>query len=167
MNNFVIFTLGAAAGSIITWKLLKTKYEQIAQDEIDSVKEVYFKKNLERDKEPKDEYEEITKRYSTFSDKKENKDEEGEKIMRPYVICPEEFGEMDEYETESLTYYADGVLTDDFDNEIEDVDDLVGEESLSTFGDYEDDSVFVRNDKYKTDYEILLDDRKFSEIIRK
>ena len=87
--------------------------------------------------------------------------------MRPYVICPEEFGEMDEYETESLTYYADGVLTDDFDNEIEDVDDLVGEESLSTFGDYEDDSVFVRNDKYKTDYEILLDDRKFSEIIRK
>ena len=38
------FVAGAAAGSAITWKLLKTKYEKIAQEEIDSVKEVFSRR---------------------------------------------------------------------------------------------------------------------------
>lgn len=36
-----IFVAGAAVGSAATWKIVKTKYEQIAQEEIDSVKEEY------------------------------------------------------------------------------------------------------------------------------
>lgn len=36
-----IFTVGAAVGSAVTWKVVKTKYEQIAQEEIDSVKNEY------------------------------------------------------------------------------------------------------------------------------
>ena len=51
------------------------------------------------------------------------------------------------------------------DEPVEDVDDVVGIESLDHFGEWEDDSVFVRNDKYKTYYEILLDERKYSDII--
>lgn len=39
--KFFLFTAGAAIGSVVTWKLVKTKYEQIAQEEIDSVKEEY------------------------------------------------------------------------------------------------------------------------------
>ena len=45
MNNKVfgaiIFTAGAIIGSLVTWKVIKTKYEDIAQEEIDSVKEEY------------------------------------------------------------------------------------------------------------------------------
>ena len=41
LNNVLIFAVGAAIGSAVTWKLLKTKYERIAQEEIDSVKEVF------------------------------------------------------------------------------------------------------------------------------
>ena len=78
----------------------------------------------------------------------------------PYVIPPEEYDEND-YETESLTYYADGVLTDMYDNIIEDVEDTVGTDSLTHFGEYEDDSVFVRNDERQIDYEILLDSDKY------
>ena len=63
-----------------------------------------------------------------------------------------------------MTDYADGVLTDDWDHPIEDVEGLVGVESLTHFGEYEEDSVYVRNDRYKTDYEILKDLRNFSEI---
>lgn len=37
----LVFAAGAAIGSIITWKIVKTKYEQIAQEEIDSVKDEY------------------------------------------------------------------------------------------------------------------------------
>ena len=40
LNKILIFSVGAAIGSVITWKLVKTKYERIAQEEIDSGKEV-------------------------------------------------------------------------------------------------------------------------------
>lgn len=83
---------------------------------------------------------------------------------RPYIISPEEFGENPYYDTISLTYYSDKVLTDEDDIEIEDVDGLIGEDSLNHFGEYEDDSVFVRNDELQTDYEILLDERAYYDI---
>lgn len=84
----------------------------------------------------------------------------------PYIIRPEEFGEDNDYETVSLTYYDDGVLTDEYDEilEDEDVEEQVGKESLKHFGEYEDDSVFVRNDALQTDYEILLDHRKYYDV---
>lgn len=86
--------------------------------------------------------------------------------MKPYVISPDEFGEMEDedYDKVSVTYYADGVLADEYDEVVENVDEIVGEESLTHFGEYEDDSVFVRNDKLKCDYEILLDQRNYSDI---
>lgn len=39
--SFLMFTAGAIIGSVVTWKVVKTKYEEIAQEEIDSVKEEY------------------------------------------------------------------------------------------------------------------------------
>lgn len=83
----------------------------------------------------------------------------------PYVIPPEEFGEMEGYNKYSLTYYADHILTDDTDCVIDDVDSLIGFESLTHFGEYEDDSVFVRNDRTRSDYEILRSLRTYSEVI--
>lgn len=82
----------------------------------------------------------------------------------PYVISPEEFGELD-YEKISLTYYADDVLADEFDGLVENIDSIVGLESLNTFGEYEDDSVFVRNDKLRCDYEILKDLRRWEDVV--
>lgn len=37
----IMFAVGAVIGSAVTYKVVKTKYEQIAQEEIDSVKEEY------------------------------------------------------------------------------------------------------------------------------
>ena len=39
--NVFLVAVGAVIGSAVTWKIVKTKYEQIAQEEIDSVKEEY------------------------------------------------------------------------------------------------------------------------------
>ena len=39
--NVLMFAAGAAIGSAVTWKVVKTKYERIAQEEIESVKEAY------------------------------------------------------------------------------------------------------------------------------
>ena len=41
LTNAIMFTIGAAIGSLVTWKVIKTKYERVSQEEIDSVKEEY------------------------------------------------------------------------------------------------------------------------------
>ena len=79
------------------------------------------------------------------------------------VIPPHELGEADGYEVESLTYYADGVLTDDWDHPIEDVVGYVGEDFSSHFGEYEEDAVHIRNDILKKDFEILKDLTNFAD----
>lgn len=93
--------------------------------------------------------------------KDENVDETEEDA--PYVIPPEEFGTIDGYETIALTFYADNVLADEMDDLV-DVDDVIGCESLNSFGEYEDDVVYVRNDKYECDYEIAKDNRTYFEV---
>lgn len=39
--NILMFAAGVAVGSAVTWKIVKTKYERIVQEEIDSVKKEY------------------------------------------------------------------------------------------------------------------------------
>lgn len=39
--SVLMFAVGAAIGSAVTWKVIKTKYEQIADEEIESVREEY------------------------------------------------------------------------------------------------------------------------------
>lgn len=81
----------------------------------------------------------------------------------PYVISPEEFSELEGYSQVSLTYFADGVLADEHGIIVDDVEEIVGD-ALNHFGEYEDDSVFVRNDAKRCDYEILRDEREYEEF---
>lgn len=182
MLYFAMFALGAAVGSFATWKIIKDKYERIAQEEIDSVKQVFSKRaeklNNEFDEaqqKPKkddsnqaianDKYKNILNKhnYTKYSES-ETKEAHSMDEFEPYVIPPEEFGELDDYETISLTYYSDGMLTDDQDNIIEDVVGAVGWDYEDHFGEYEDDSVFIRNDARKCDYEILRDERCYRDL---
>lgn len=180
MDKKVIFSflIGAAVGSITTWKLLKTKYEQIAQEEIDSVKDVYSK-NYGNDEEDIEDIPDEQNPINEIDDKpdlsiytaklkeqgylKDEDEEEGgtDEMEKPYVISPEEYGERDGYDLYSYTYYADKVLADEYNEPIEDVNSIIGLESLKHFGEYGDDSLYVRNDELKADYEILLDDEKY------
>ena len=81
----------------------------------------------------------------------------------PCVISPDEFGEDDDYAILDLKYFTDGVLVDEMDEPIgeEEYPDLVGEDFMNHFGMYEEDSVFVRNDRKKCYYEILRDYRSY------
>lgn len=81
----------------------------------------------------------------------------------PYVISPEEFGEMDGYTQISLTYFDDGILSDENGVIIDEPEEIVGD-ALNHFGEYEEDSVFVRSDPKKCDYEILRDLRSYAEF---
>ena len=97
---------------------------------------------------------------------KEETPVEGVVENKPYVITPEEFSEG-EYNTVTLNYYTDRVLADDDYNVVKDIKGTIGEEALNAFGLYEEDVVYVRNEKYQIDYEILLDERAFCEVAPK
>lgn len=179
----VMFAAGATIGSAVSWQLAKNKYKQIADEEIQSVKDAFSKKendintklstanamlkknmvNNDLNNTYKDAYKDIltTNKY-LYSENTNAKKEVPE--TGPYVISPDEFGELDDYETISLTYYSDKVLADDMDQVIDDYLVCVGNDFMNHFGEYEDDSVFIRNDVRKCDYEILYDLRPYSEL---
>jgi hypothetical protein len=189
------FILGAAAGVAASWFVIKKQQEEKYQAALEVMEEVYSRR-AERDipeevsegepepNIPEEENREMSVReyaeklaetgYTDYADlskveesKTEEKKEEVTNVKKPYVISPYDYGEADDYETESLIYYADGVLTDDNNVPIEDVEGTVGKDALNHFGEYEDDSVFVRNERLKIDYEILLDSSKFSDLKRR
>ena len=83
------------------------------------------------------------------------------------MIAPEDFDEYDDYEIVSLTYYDDGILANENDEIVEDVEELIGADSLNRFGEYEDDSVYVRDERIKTDYEILRDRRNYTDVVKR
>jgi hypothetical protein len=179
LSKIVIFAAGVTIGSVVTWKLVETKYKKITEEEIESVKEAFSRKKVEEvTEEPNDDiYGEdektIVKTDAVMTDYRsiakiydDNIEVEKEEcnMERPYVITPEEYEES-EYTQESLDYYeGDGVLVDPFGDIVENVEEMVGLDFASYFGKYEKDTVYVRNDIMETDFEILRDYRKYSEI---
>lgn len=179
ITNAFIFVAGAVAGSLATWKYVETKYKKIAQEEIDSVKEAFSRTDDTDEKkkaeEPGDESKEDPEprrvervKYTELVSSLGYSDQEGGTPMvgAIRVIPPHDFGNADGYEIETLTYYADGVLTDDWDHPIEDIDGYVGEDFHTHFGEYEEDAVHIRNDILQKDFEILKDLANFSEITK-
>lgn len=192
-KSFVVFAVGAAVGSAVTWYYVKDKYAKIAQEEIDSVKEKFTFRAQEESAEDQKKAADLAKdkpdisqyakqlsslgykNYSQISEEEpeeetstdisEPETEKEEAPKPPYVISPDAFGEAG-YDQISFAYYADHILTDENDDIVEDVEGTVGFESLNHFGEYEDDSVFVRNERLKVDFEILLDRRKYSDIAK-
>ena len=212
MKNFFTFVTGLVIGSVVTYVVVKDKFEKITQEEIDSVKEVFGRrvekeadkkiekiaeKEVEKIRKEYNDYGSLTKNYTSYS-KNETKeddcakvedddddddddcaqveDEDGVELFeverasdsdRPYVIDPWDFGGEEGYDTVTLIYYADDVLTDSDNNVIEDedIDDFVGADFAEHFGEYEKDCVCVRNDRLKIDYEICRDIIKYSTLL--
>lgn len=196
--NVLIFTVGAAIGSAVTWKVIKTKYEQLAEEEISSVRKEYvglmqnMKQKLQKDADdsveecdddyPDDderdftekekeqiEYYKMTSKYRGFEDGKNNEEggtgdeDEVPYINGPYVISPEDFNSSPPgYNAQPLTYFADGVLADDWGVAI-DLEETIGEDAVNHFGEYADDIVYVRNDRTEIDYEVSRDPRTYGE----
>ena len=177
------FAAGVAVGVAATSHFFKTKYERLYQKDVESVKRAFSTPQQSEPTEGDTEEviateptpEEVTayhdiisaQGYSTIpSVSGDSIGEEVKGVSRPYVISPTDFDTEDDYEVVSLTYYADGVLTDEHDYVIEDVDGMVGTDSLSHFGEYEEDAVHVRNENMRCDFEILRDLRNYSDVFQ-
>ena len=102
--------------------------------------------------------------YSQYYDEKvETKRDELEQASRskPYIISPGEVGDIPGYDKFTLKYYRDGVLLDDANEPLDDATSIVGDRFMTHFGEYEEDTVYVRNDRTQADYEILFIDMDF------
>ena len=176
LSSVIIFCGGVFIGGFLTWDFFKTKYEKIADEEIASVKETFEHKEPRPDKNYKveetlkgnDAYINIidSNGYRNYSNTAIETDKKGGtadmELKQPYVITPEQYEDNVDYTKVSLTWYNDEVLEDDWGNVL-DPDDVIGSDALKTFGQYEKDSVFVRDDDEQIDYEVLLDTRSYKE----
>ena len=192
-KGLCIFGAGVIAGAFVAARAVKEKYQQEAEEEIAEMREYYREKDQKRREaeeyeaiveetetgykenfkpiEELEEAKEIIKdkgyiNYTHYNDTdiKENKKEEQVDENEIYIIDPEEYGgENGEYDTASLTYFKDGVLTDEVD-EIVAYNIIGGEENLQPFKDYPDcNAVYVRDDNIMVDYEILRDPYQYDE----
>lgn len=183
LSNILLFTAGAAIGSLVTWRIFKSRYEIVediveekideAEDEAEEEDPEVLESKMSYKKPPLKEYVKMVesngytpKTHAEEVEEEITNGEWGDKdIYEPFIIRPDEYGELHAYETLSLNYYADGVLTDELDNPIEDVESLVPADFADHFGEYDDNAVFVRNDNLECDYEILRDLRKFTDVV--
>ena len=187
-NGLCIFAAGALAGAAVAARAVREKYQQEAEEEIAEMRDYYreLRKNAktpdedkmleedenskeEKEENDKNEYDEIVKNYTNYTqyndtETKENKKEEKEERTNyePFIIDVEEFGEDPTYDTATLTYYKDKVLTNDLDDVID--YSVAGEENLKIFDEHPDcKAIYVRDDIYMVDYEILRDPYQYDE----
>lgn len=183
-KGLCIFAAGALVGAAVAARVVRDKYQQEAEEEIAEMRDYYRelrKENVEKypvqneeaetekEENTKDEYNKIVKDYTNYTqyndtETKENKKEEKEERTNyePFIIDVEEFGEDPTYDTATLTYYKDKVLTNDLDDVID--YSVAGEENLKIFDEHPDcKAIYVRDDIYMVDYEILRDPYQYDE----
>lgn len=188
MKNLFIFLAGGAVGAVVTAKLVEKYYRELAEEEIADVVE-HFKNKEKELKKLEEKVEDTNKTEKNVKNKKakekaskiinsENygeaklEDVEEQLINTPIesitgieIIDPMDFGDLSDegYETKSWMYWNDGVLTNEVD-EIIPEDEIAGYigDALTHFGEIEQDSVYVRNNANKIEYEILRSERDFN-----
>lgn len=182
VKGIFIFVIGVVTGTFAGAQIAKKKYEEIANEEIEEIR-AYYK---EREKEVKEieepnaveapeeksieveerkQYDNIIKRGNYMA---VDEEEQNNVCDEAYPIDPSEFGNDGKNATETLTYFADGVLVNEVDEVIEDPDLVVGRHHIDIFNEFPDATcVYVRNDLDGTDYEILKDDWCWSDFDEK
>ena len=182
MNNVmgvIAFIAGAAVGSFVTYKIVSKRYEEALEEkewELEDAKEAFAKKaqKLEEDFEN-------MKVFDPFADEETEEEyvdmikengyaEAPEKPSHiPYVIKPEDYGELEErgYDMVTFTLYEDGTIADDDMDVLTTVDETIGMKNLEYIGQYASDAVYVRNDALKYDAEVLKDPRTYAEAVAK
>ena len=177
MNKGLIFmgglALGAAAGSFLTHKILKQNYAQAAEEEITAVRTALLedirKRHGEETKEQQNEQKKaavnaMTKYGAQDAQKTLDKQPKAD-VKPPYPIPQEVFGDPgNPHRQASFKVYLDGPIIDDDDHQVtqKEFELAVGRGALTYFNDDED-SICIRNDALKTDYEIVLLNRNYAD----
>ena len=180
MNKGLIFSLGVAlglgGGGLIANTILKQKYEQKADEEITACRNAFLneleKRREEKQKEVKEAAIEAAKTYSAEPEKAAEvfKQKDKQDLKEPYEITEEIFDDpSNPYKSKGLLYFPnEGIVLRD-DQTIMNMDDLkatIGADALMKFDDGID-RVIIRNETFKTDYEVCLSNISYNEWKKK
>lgn len=188
MKKFLIFLAGAAAGSLITWYFTKEYYRKKTDEEVNDVvahfrnaytREVEEPRRIqqEAERQQRESWQDQKKAYYKMSQQYQPPDEPvpevgyypephpHEDYNPPYEVTEEQVLDMmrmnDEWEQVELTYYeADDVVVEDRE-QMENWSEYVGPVSSKCFN--SQGLYFVRNEKYKVDYEIHYEPGNFGD----
>lgn len=187
MNKLLLFgafVVGAAVGSVVTYKFT---YRKLEDDFIDRLNEeldnLQYGDASEEDDEP--EYKEVVSDlgYDTLDSKRKKEEAKFEHLDRysrrkiykkeaekmkdepldfPYAISEDDFfNTNNDYEKITLYFYKnDEILLDDAKEIVDNVEELVGNDTFNYFTEPFDpsgspDLVYIRNDKMHCDFEIV------------
>ena len=188
MKKFLIFLAGAATGSLITWYFTKEYYRKKTDEEVNDVvahfRNAYTREveephrvQQEVERQQHESWQEQKKAYYKMSQQYQPPDEPvpevgyypephpHEDYNPPYEVTEEQVLDMmrmnDEWEQVELTYYeADDVVVEDRE-QMENWLEYVGPVSSKCFN--SQGLYFVRNEKYKVDYEIHYEPGNFGD----
>nr|DAP58508.1 MAG TPA: Protein of unknown function (DUF1043) [Caudoviricetes sp.] len=188
MKKLIIFLAGAAAGSLITWYFTKEYYRKKTDEEVNDVVAHFrnaYKREVEEprrvqqeaERQQRESWQEQKKAYYKMSQQYQPPDEPvpeagyypephpHEDYNPPYEVTEEQVLDMmrmnDEWEQVELTYYeADDVVVEDRE-QMENWSEYVGPVSSKCFN--AQGLYFVRNEKYKVDYEIHYEPGNFGD----
>lgn len=186
---FLAFVAGGVCGVLGTKTYFEDLYRRQYEEDLESVKKVWtYKKPAEEDvkeddepvldKEPREnemyQYAKILQKkgYTNYSDTPVDTSEmtapevytPPENYKDPYPIPPDILG-SDGYDQITLFYTEDKVLLNEDDTKVDNIEDVVGLDSLNHFGEYEEDVLYVRNERLRTDYEVLMDPRTYPQVL--
>ncbi len=175
----VAFAAGAGCGIFATRSYFASKYQDIADEEIASMKEVIDRKIAEdhMDKEITDQYHKEVDNYISSVPptkakpwpKRKEVEESPSEFDAPFEINTDEWLEDGYFDKLSLTYYeGDNVLVSDdvetdADGPFADVEDTIGIDIFEEFRSGPEDEIYVRNPNTGIDYMIVKDPRKYNE----
>jgi hypothetical protein len=87
--------------------------------------------------------------------------------LPPYIIDENEYmdDQFDAFTKQVFTYFGDGTLIDEGDDIVPEAEDLVGVDNLIELESGNEDRIFVRNEKYAADYEIIFKEMSYNEYM--
>lgn len=123
---------------------------------------------------PEVSFDELNHRIDSLLDKPDEAPSSEDKLKDislregPYVIEPLQFGEHEDegYNCIELYYFDDGILADDRGRIVDDISITIGEDCLSHFGEYENDAVYVRNERLLVDYLVYKQDETYQDYMK-
>lgn len=163
-RTFFAFVTGTVIGAAGAWVYFTHKYfgpveeEQTNDDDFEYTEDETSNVEEQTDTDEtvsesdRAEYHKIAKQYT---------EDPEDKSKKPYIIDEDDYGDGTVEYHVTWSYYEDGVVTDQEDHIVEDVDAAIGEDFVNHFGDT--DTCYVRNEERHCDYEILRDGHTYYE----
>lgn len=177
------FLWGAAAGCIYKEKSIKEFYEKQYMEDYISMKKKHYKKVEKK----VDEFEEnVTSKQNDIKDKyiklssmyrpkdyvdpaefESPQEDEGLPFDTPIIISEEEYLEDENMQekVQFVYYMSDGVVADDNEDPLDDVDGVIGRHHLEKFEHSDDQIIYIRNAILSMDIEIVKNLGSYKELV--